>query len=122
MPHPPHPVDTHVGGVLRDLRTARGLSQSDLAVRLGLSFQQVQKYERGANRISASKLFELAQILGEDPAVFFAGLRRGRSVKSAAAPSLRAARLAMLFDRIPKGPTGDAVFKLVEALARTAVR
>lgn len=59
----PNPIDVEVGARLRVLRKLRGLSQSDLAERLGLTFQQVQKYERGANRISASKLWQVAEIL-----------------------------------------------------------
>ena len=68
-----HPVDLHVGRRLRDLRGARKLSQSDLAAALGLSFQQVQKYERGANRVSASKLWAASQFFDVDINVFFDG-------------------------------------------------
>ena len=59
----PNPIDVEVGARLRVLRKLRGLSQSDLAERLGLTFQQVQKYERGTNRISASKLWKVAEVL-----------------------------------------------------------
>lgn len=57
----PDPVDVRVGARVRDLRVSRGENQSDLGRALGLTFQQVQKYERGANRISASKLQAIAQ-------------------------------------------------------------
>ena len=63
MAEQPHPVDVHVGTRVRMCRTLKGLSQQKLAASLGLTFQQVQKYERGANRISASRLWELGQIL-----------------------------------------------------------
>jgi transcriptional regulator with XRE-family HTH domain len=69
-----HPVDVHVGRRLKEIRTKNKLSQTDVAQRLGLSFQQVQKYEIGSNRIAASRLFELAQIFDTSPAYFFEGL------------------------------------------------
>jgi len=70
-----HPVDIHVGRKLKQIRTLRRYSQSDVATQLGLSFQQVQKYEIGSNRIAASRLFELAQIFGIEPSYFFEGLQ-----------------------------------------------
>ncbi|KEJ91014.1 helix-turn-helix domain-containing protein [Sulfitobacter donghicola] len=69
-----HPVDVHVGRKLKQIRTLRRFSQTDVAQRLGLSFQQIQKYEIGSNRIAASRLFELAQIFDISPAYFFDGL------------------------------------------------
>ena len=72
-----HPVDVHVGRKLKEIRTLRRFSQTDVAQRLGLSFQQVQKYEIGSNRIAASRLFELAQIFEVSPAYFFDGLYDG---------------------------------------------
>src|SRR5262249_12677106 len=60
----PHPIDVHVGARIRLQRIMRGLTQSDLARRVGISFQSVQKYERGENRVSASRLHEFAQVLG----------------------------------------------------------
>jgi transcriptional regulator with XRE-family HTH domain len=67
----PNPVDIHVGGRIRLRRTLLGLSQETLADSLGLTFQQVQKYERGANRVSSSRLFDLVRILGVPIAYFF---------------------------------------------------
>lgn len=67
-----HTVDYLVGRRVRLLRLERGMSQADLARGLGLSFQQVQKYERGVNRISASKLFEISEALRVDVADLFA--------------------------------------------------
>ena len=66
-----HPVDIHVGRVLNQVRKTRRLSQTEIANQLGLSFQQIQKYEHGANRVSASRLFELSQALGVSTSVFF---------------------------------------------------
>lgn len=68
------PVDQHVGRMLRAIRKSKGVSQEQVADALGLSFQQVQKYENGANRVSASKMFAAAQFLGVKPAAFFEGL------------------------------------------------
>jgi len=70
----PNFVDLHVGVRLRARRKALDISQSDLADRVGISFQQVQKYERGANRVSASKLHQFAEYLGVPVAYFFDGL------------------------------------------------
>ncbi len=67
-------IDEHVGRQLRSVRLSRGLSQEQLATQIDLTFQQLQKYERGANRISASRLFQLSQILEIKPAFFFNGL------------------------------------------------
>ncbi len=58
----PSPIDVHVGARVRQRRTLLGMTQTDLADVLGLTFQQVQKYERGMNRVSASRLFELSQV------------------------------------------------------------
>jgi len=70
----PNPVDVHVGGRLRLRRTLLGLSQEKLGDAIGLTFQQVQKYERGANRIGASRLHQLSQVLEVPVAFFFEGL------------------------------------------------
>ncbi len=75
----PNPVDLHVGARVRMRRKLLGVSQEKLADALGLTFQQVQKYERGANRISASKLFEIGRFLQAPPAYFFEGLADGAS-------------------------------------------
>ncbi|MGR4863267.1 helix-turn-helix domain-containing protein [Caulobacter sp. LARHSG274] len=69
-----HPVDLYVGARLRIRRKVLGLSQTQLADALGITFQQVQKYERGANRISASKLYEAARLLQSPVSYFFEGL------------------------------------------------
>ncbi len=66
----PHPVDIHVGGRVRLRRTMLGMSQEKLGEAIGLTFQQVQKYERGTNRIGSSRLFELSRVL-EVPITFF---------------------------------------------------
>ncbi|MBL8771243.1 MAG: helix-turn-helix domain-containing protein [Phenylobacterium sp.] len=70
----PHPVDRHVGLRIRMRRKEMGVSQERLAESLGITFQQVQKYERGANRVSASKLWEIAAALRTPVAYFYDGL------------------------------------------------
>lgn len=67
----PHPIDIHVGSRLRLRRTLLGLSQEKLGEAVGITFQQLQKYERGANRISASRLFHLSQVLDVPVSFFF---------------------------------------------------
>jgi len=69
-----HPVDLHVGSAIRVRRKAMRISQSDLADGLGVSFQQVQKYERGTNRVSASRLYDIGACLGVSVDYFFEGL------------------------------------------------
>ncbi len=74
MPIPkktPHPVDVHVGGRIRMLRILFGMNQDRLGEHLGLSFQQIQKYERGANRIAASRLYQFSRIFSVPVELFF---------------------------------------------------
>ena len=66
-----HPVDLHVGARLRARRSLLGMTQTNLGDAIGLAFRQVQKYERGVNRISASKLFKLSQVLDVPIYYFF---------------------------------------------------
>lgn len=70
----PDPIDVHVGGRIHLRRQLMSMSLSDLGDTLGLSFQQVQKYERGANRVSASVLYRLANRLGVPVSFFFEGI------------------------------------------------
>ncbi|MBI3445939.1 MAG: helix-turn-helix transcriptional regulator [Magnetospirillum sp.] len=67
----PNPVDIHVGARVRLRRTLMGMSQEKLGESIGLTFQQVQKYERGANRIGASRLFDLSRVLDVPVSFFF---------------------------------------------------
>jgi transcriptional regulator with XRE-family HTH domain len=66
-----NPVDQHVGARLRQRRTLMGLSQEKLGEAVGLTFQQIQKYERGANRIGASRLYQFSEVLDVDISYFF---------------------------------------------------
>ena len=67
----PHPVDIHVGSRVRQRRTLLGMSQEKLGDAVGLTFQQIQKYERGANRIGCSRLYEFSKVLDVPVAYFF---------------------------------------------------
>lgn len=78
-----HSVDIHVGKMLRQRREICGMPQKELARRLGISFQQVQKYESGANRVSASKLWDICCILETEPGYYFAGLVHGQAQNTA---------------------------------------
>ena len=68
-----HPVDIHVGGVIRQRRSDIGMTQQQLAALIGIKFQQVQKYETGANRVSASRLWDISRALGVPVSFFFEG-------------------------------------------------
>ncbi len=68
----PHPIDIHVGARMRERRMLIGMSQEQLGQRIGITFQQIQKYERGINRIGSSRLYDLAQVL-EVPVSYFFG-------------------------------------------------
>ena len=70
----PNPVDIHVGKRVRMYRTIKGLSQEKLGEALGLTFQQVQKYEKGLNRIGASRLWDISQVLETPIALFYEGI------------------------------------------------
>ena len=123
-------VDTHVGERVRMRRKLLGVSQDQLADNLGLTFQQVQKYERGANRISASKLFRIAEILNVDVAYFFDGLpdpiegtgpdgtkMRVQEVMQTFLQTSEGVELAEIFPRIASGRVRRQILDLVRTMA-----
>jgi len=69
-----HPVDVHVGKRIRHRRWMNGTTQQQLAEQVGIKFQQIQKYETGMNRVSASRLWDIARALNVDVSFFFEGL------------------------------------------------
>ncbi|MGR3485124.1 MAG: helix-turn-helix domain-containing protein [Paracoccaceae bacterium] len=69
-----HPVDVHVGSRIRQRRWATGTTQQQLAEAVGIKFQQIQKYETGTNRVSASRLWDIAGVLDVPVSYFFEGL------------------------------------------------
>ncbi|MBV9996089.1 MAG: helix-turn-helix transcriptional regulator [Caulobacteraceae bacterium] len=127
----PNPVDLHVGARIRMRRRILGVSQERLADALGLTFQQVQKYERGANRVSASKLYEIAAALKTPVSHFFEGLadpasEEQESVLEEPAPERTmhdflatpgGLELAGLYPRLPGGPVRRRVLDLIRAMA-----
>ena len=121
----PHPVDRHVGLHIRMRRKTLGISQERLAEALGLTFQQVQKYERGANRVSASKLWEIARALKTNVAYFYEGLEDeadsvGRGFMGANAQEFlltpEGLELAATFPRIQRAGLRRKVLDLVRAM------
>jgi transcriptional regulator with XRE-family HTH domain len=88
-----NPIDKYVGSRVRQLRKKHGLSQSTLGAQLGITFQQVQKYEKGANRISSSRLQHIGEILGVPVPYFFDG---APSVAGLASEALKAPEAAMI--------------------------
>ena len=84
-----HPVDEHVGKRLRQRRWLVGMTQQQLAQHVGIKFQQIQKYETGANRVSASRLWDIASTLDVSINFFFDGLQaeKGVKIQSDAMPS-----------------------------------
>jgi len=119
-----HPVDRHVGQVLRARRRALQLTQATVAGRLGLSFQQLQKYERGTNRISASALHALSLVLDLPVARFFEGLPepenpddgRGRDLVAEMIATPDGPALAEAFLRLPSGPVRNRLTALARAI------
>ena len=78
----PNPIDVHVGSRVRLRRTLLGMSQEKLGEAIGLTFQQVQKYERGANRIGSSRLFDLARVLDVAVTYFFEDMSASVAARS----------------------------------------
>jgi transcriptional regulator with XRE-family HTH domain len=126
----PNPVDLHVGARIRLRRRMQGVSQEKLADALGLTFQQVQKYERGANRVSASKLYEIAAALRSPVAYFFDGLAdpstelaEGEEASPSNEQNVHAflmtaegLELARLFPQLPRGRVRRRILDLLRAL------
>ena len=88
----PHPVDIHVGTRVRQRRTLLGMTQTGLGDAIGLTFQQVQKYERGTNRIGAGRLYDLSRVLDVSIVYFFEDMPPEDSVSSLAKRRGRAKR------------------------------
>lgn len=125
----PSSVDLHVGARIRMRRRVLGISQEALAEALRLTFQQVQKYERGANRVSASKLFAIANFLQVPVGYFFDGLdgSHGGAEEPEADSDINAflatgegLELARRFRRIPSSRVRRQVLELVRALTEEA--
>ena len=115
------PVDRSVGRRVRMVRVSRGLSQSALASQLGLTFQQLQKYEKGTNRISASKLHDIARILGVEVATFFEDAGDPETlaaISDADVPRRIDLLIASKLSQLPDGQTKRQLVELVFTLAK----
>lgn len=126
----PNPVDLHVGARIRMRRKILGVSQERLAEDLGLTFQQIQKYERGANRVSASKLYEIAKSLQSSVGYFFEGLAdtTGDGMAEGGEPFVHdflmtseGLELAGLFPRITRPKVRRRILELVRSMAEEEV-
>lgn len=135
MPKAPNPIDKFVGGRVRMQRLLAGLSQERLGDQLGITFQQIQKYEKGSNRISASRLQQLSRILGVDVAFFFEGapLSNGADAPGFAdngqanyvtefVSSSEGLQLTRAFMRIQDPAVRRRVIDLVEALSENPAK
>jgi transcriptional regulator with XRE-family HTH domain len=121
------PVDALVGQNIRICRLQRGLSQTELGDRVGVTFQQIQKYEKGVNRVGASRLIQIASALGVPLATLFDGNPDGgRGEPDLAERALltkpHALRLAQGFDRIADAASRAVILELVETLGAASVR
>ena len=117
-----HPVDVHVGQRIRQQRWTLGITQSQLADAVGIKFQQIQKYETGMNRVSASRLWEIARALGVEIGFFFEGLDAGKGGKPivpdpAFGDSKEAVDLVRIYNAIPEAQR-KRLFELARALAK----
>jgi transcriptional regulator with XRE-family HTH domain len=123
----PLPIDVLVGQNIRICRLQKGLSQGELGRRIGVTFQQVQKYEKGANRVGASRLTQIADTLGVPIPTLFDGAPTVNQTPPEQSPRYLLAkphslRLLQGFDRIDSDATRLAVLHLVESLVQTPAR
>lgn len=110
-------VDHHVGARIRERRTMLGLSQQQLARMIGVTYQQAHKYERGLNRISAGRLFEIAQVLNVPVSYFFEGLGPAGEAQSVSPRQRMFLELARNFALIDNDKHQEALSQMARALA-----
>ncbi|MBB3447190.1 MULTISPECIES: helix-turn-helix transcriptional regulator [unclassified Rhizobium] len=126
MKEEPHSVDVHVGKTIRIQRLLRKVSQTELGDRVGVTFQQIQKYEKGSNRVSASMLVEIAGALSVDVRTFFDDLTApAANANDNPAPSeefvisREGVQLNAAFFSIKNEQLRKKILKLVQAIATT---
>ena len=119
-----NPIDAQVGNRVRIRRMLIGMSQEKLGDLLGLTFQQVQKYEKGVNRIGAGRLFEIARILGVPIDFFYDGVASSADTLASAAPPVmefvssgEGLQLSLAFMKIKDAKVRKRVLDLVKSLA-----
>ena len=116
----PHPIDVHVGRRARERRMLEGMSQTAVAEKLGLTFQQLQKYERGENRISAGRLYELAEIFGAPVAYFYEELEAGKGAPDDTLTKRETLELVRAYYKITDPAVRDSIRTLIRAAAKLA--
>jgi transcriptional regulator with XRE-family HTH domain len=109
-------IDRHVGARIRERRIMLGLTQQQLADLIGVTYQQAHKYERGINRVSAGRLFEVAQVLSVPVSHFFDGLEQ-ESERGISPRERMCLELARNFAQIPNERHQEALSQLARALA-----
>jgi len=117
-------LDAEIGRRLRQARLAENLTQDGLAQRLGISFQQVQKYENGSNRVSSSRLWAIGAALGVPITYFFEGLDQtdispGAEFDDENSLPDRTIRVARMLNEMPDGDVKDQVFGLIKAFSKS---
>ena len=118
-------IDVHVGTQMRRRREALGISQGRLGRHLGLTFSQIQKYEKGTNRIGAGRLYQIATFLGVAPSHFFLGIDGNDEATSVQREDSRLEEIRTLndaFASIHDAETRASVLALVRSLAGGANR
>ncbi len=119
----PNPIDRTVGQNIRFQRMAKGLSQEAVADRLGLTFQQIQKYEKGTNRVSARRLVELASLFGTSITTLFDGVDLPKAINNRTVTDIlnepRAIELLRAFSSIESEDVRGSIVNLALELSRT---
>ena len=115
-----HAIDEHVGRRIRSARWLRGMNQQELGARTGVKFQQIQKYETGANRVSASRLWDIAEVLGLSITYFFEGVGLDDEDLTNVLQDKEAVELVRAYYNIPK-ELRARLFDLAQALAPKTV-
>jgi transcriptional regulator with XRE-family HTH domain len=110
-------MDRHVGIRIRERRIMMGMSQQQLARMIGVTYQQAHKYERGLNRISAGRLFEIAQVLAVPPSWFFEGLAEQGDVHEPSPRQRMSLELARNFALIKDEAHQEALSQMARSLA-----
>ncbi len=109
-------IDRHVGARVRERRIMLGLTQQQLADLIGVTYQQAHKYERGINRVSAGRLYEIAQVLSVPVGYFFDGLN-GQPARAVSPRERMCLELARNFAQIPNERHQEALSQLARVLA-----
>jgi len=112
-----HPIDLHVGKRVRFKRKMMGLTQSDLGEKVQLTFQQIQKYEKGENRISASKLYQIAQVLNTNVSFFFEGYSEAQPSEEATIDDKQAVDLVQSFKAIKNPKLKKRIMMLIDSVS-----